>query len=52
MDKAIEQLFVCLDTIVGMHGMTYNEKREAVLAAASEIDNTNLHEFASWFEVD
>ena len=38
-----------ITALVDEPGLTWKEKRDAMLAAATEEDKTALEEFASWF---
>lgn len=45
-----DQLFQILDEIVNRSSGTWEEKRDAILAVASEQDQATLEEFCAWFE--
>jgi len=49
--KEIETFFTILDNIMRAGG-TWKEKRDMLLAEASDDDKTNLDEFAAWFDTD
>jgi hypothetical protein len=48
-EKSIRKFYEAIDEIVGADG-SWQRKRDAMLAAATEDDNTNLIEITSWFE--
>jgi hypothetical protein len=48
-EKRIQSLLDLIGVIVNASGKTWNEKRDAVLAVASDDEKTNLEEFAGWF---
>lgn len=48
----LEKLLELIGDLVNADGMTWNEKRRAVLDACSPDDRTSLEEFASWFELE
>jgi len=45
----ISRLLFFIDKIVSSNG-SFREKRDAILAEASDDEKTSLFEFASWFE--
>lgn len=49
-DKQIEKLIELIDSLVTSPNFTWKEKRDRVLECASHGSQTNLREFATWFE--
>lgn len=51
MEKNIEKLLdAIVDVVTNLPGKTWQEKRDAVLAQASQGEKSSLEEFVSWFE--
>ena len=48
--KEVRKLLDIISTVVNEEG-SYFEKHDAILAECSDNEKTNLHEFASWFDV-
>lgn len=47
--KEVEKFLEQLEIIVNVTGISREEKRKAILEAASEKDQINIEEFCSWF---
>lgn len=51
-EKLLELIGEAVNSTGGQHDPGWKEKRDRVLAEASDDDRTNLHEFAGWFDAD